>query len=82
MLSACIFLSRINSYWKKVLKIRYNDSNIIEKGFDIIPVYNENHLKTKVKSCAVNINANFGGNKIPRDCSKTICLSVIVINSV
>ena len=45
-------------------------------------MYNENHLKTKVKSCDSNINASFDGNKIPREGSIRVCISVIVIDSV
>ena len=45
-------------------------------------MYNENHLKTKVKSRDSNINASFYGKEIPGEGSITICLSVIVIESV
>ena len=40
--------------------------NITRKEFDSKPVYNEKHLKTKIKSYNGNINRNFHNNKIPK----------------
>ena len=56
--------------------------NIIKKGFDNGPVYNEKYLKTKKNSYDGKINTNFHGNKIPKEGSRCICLSVILNNSV
>ena len=52
------------------------------KEFDSKPVYNEKYLKTKTKSCNRKINTNFLKNKIPKEDSQCICLSVILIYSV
>ena len=45
-------------------------------------MYNEKHLKTKIKSYNGKIIANFQNNEIPKESSKFICLSVILIDSV
>ena len=56
--------------------------NSIKRKFDSEPVYNEKYLKAKIKSCKEKINTNFHDNKIPKNSSQFICLSVILINSV
>ena len=56
-------------------------SNSIEKGFDSEPVYNEKYLKPKTKSSEGKISTNFYGNKMPKEVSQCICLSVILICS-
>ena len=53
----------------------------VKKEFDSKPVYNEKFLKAKIKSYNGKINTSFHNNKIPRDGSQVICLSVILINS-
>ena len=40
------------------------------------------NLKTKIKSYNEKINTNFPDNKIPKEGSQFICLSVIFIDSV
>ena len=52
------------------------------KGFDNGPVYNEKYLKTKVKSYEEKISANFHNNKIPKEGSQCVYLSVVLINYV
>ena len=56
--------------------------NSIKKEFDSHPVYNENYLTTKIKSFNRKIIKNFRNNKIPRNDSQCICLSVNLINYV
>ena len=68
-------LQKYNEIWEKV-------RNSTEKEFNSEPVYNEKYLKTKIKSYNGKINANFHNNKIPKEGSQCICLSVILINSV
>ena len=55
---------------------------IVSKKCDREPVYNEKYLKVKIKSFNVKINTNFHNNKIPKEGSQFICLSVILIDSV
>ena len=68
-------LKQHNKIWKNV-------KNTIYKEFDSDPVYNKKYLKTKMKSYNGKINTNFHNNKIPKEGSQCICLSVILINSV
>ena len=56
--------------------------NGIKEEFDNKPLYNEKCLKAKIKSYNGKINTNFPINKIPREGSQFICLSVILIDSV
>ena len=51
--------------------------NSIKKEFDSEPVYNEKCLKAKKISYNGKITTNFHNNKIPKEDSKFICLSVI-----
>ena len=76
----------INKYMPFLIKNEetYNEicdkvSNTIEKGFDSDPVYNEKYLKPKTKSSEGKISKNFYGNKMPKEGSQCICLSVILI---
>ena len=57
-------------------------SNVIQKGFDSEPVYNEKYLKTKVKFYNGKINTNFPDNEIPKSGSHWVYLSVILMDSV
>ena len=68
-------LEKYNEIWKKV-------KNSLKKEFNSKPVHNEKYLKPKIKSYNGKINTNFHNNKIPRESSKFICLSVILIDSV
>ena len=69
-------LDKYKEIWKKKV------SNITKKEIDSKPVYNEKHLKTKIKSYDGKINTNFYKNKILREGSQWICLSAILIESV
>ena len=52
--------------------------NILKKEFDSEPVYNEKYLKAKIKSYYGKINTNVQNNKILKEGTKCICLSVIL----
>ena len=67
-------LEKYNEIWEKV-------KSSIKKEFDSEPVYNEQYLKTKIKSYKVKINTNFHNNKIPKEGSQSICLLVILNDS-
>ena len=62
-------------------KICYTFNNDIEKGFDNEPVYNEKYIKTKIKSYEGKIHSNIQVDKIPKECSQSICASVKFIYS-
>ena len=57
-------------------------SNIIKKEFDSKSVCNEKYMKTKTKSYNEKINTNFQNNKISKEGSQCICLSLVLIDSV
>ena len=62
---------KYNEIWNKI-------SNSIIKGFDSEPVYNGKYLKTKIKSYEGKINTSFHGDKIPKEGSQCIYLSIIL----
>ena len=65
----------------KTYKIWKKFKNTMDKTFDSDPVYNEKYLKAKIKSYNGKITTNFHNNKIPKEGSQCICLSVLLINS-
>ena len=52
--------------------------NILKKEFDSEPVYNEKYLKAKIKSYYGKINTNIQNNKVLKEGTQCICLSVIL----
>ena len=68
------FLVQDNKLLEKYNEIREKVSNIIKKGFDGEPVYNDKYLKNKIKSCKGKVNTNFHSDKIPKESSNCICL--------
>ena len=68
------FLVQDNKLLEKYNEIREKVSNIIKKGFDGEPVYNDKYLKNKIKSCKGKFNTNFHSDKIPKESSNCICL--------
>ena len=52
-------LKAYNKLWDQV-------SNIMQKGFDREPEYNEKYLKTKIKFYEGKINTNFHDNGVPK----------------
>ena len=68
-------LKQYSQTWKKV-------RSIIRKKIGSKLLYNEKYLKTKTKSYNGKINTNFYNDKIPKEGSQCICLSVILIDSV
>ena len=68
-------LEKYNEIWKKV-------SSIIEKEFDSNSVYSEKYIKTKTKVYNKKINTDFLGNKMWKEGSEYICLSVFLLGSV
>ena len=74
------FLIKDDELLEKYNEIWENVRNSLKKEFDNEPVYNEKYLKAKIKSCNGKINTNFHNNKIPKEGSQLICLSVILID--
>ena len=76
------FLIKDDELLKKYNKIWKNVKNTIDKEFNSDLVYSEKYLKAKIKSYNRKINTNFHDNKIPKELSQCIWLSVIFIGSV
>ena len=70
------------NYWKITMKFWKKVKNSLKKDFYSEPVYNEKYLKAEIKSYNGKINTNLHDNKIPKESSQFICLSVILIGSV
>ena len=68
------FLEKYYEIWDRV-------SNSITNGFDSEPVYNEKYLGTKIQFYERKLITNFHGDKVPKEGSQCICLSVILIDS-
>ena len=64
------------------MKLGKKSATLSKKLFESKPAYNEKYLKIKIKFYNRKMNTNFHNNKIPKECSKCICLSVILIDSV
>ena len=76
------FFIKNDGLLEKYTEIWDNVSNSIKKGFGSQLVYNEKHLQTKIKSYERNITTYFLDDRIPKEGSYCICLSVILIDSV
>ena len=81
-LNICFFLIKNNELLENYNEIWDKVSKVIKKGFDSEFVYNDKYLKTKVEPYEGKINTNFHDDKVPREGSQYICLSVILIDSV
>ena len=65
---------------KKCNRISVKVKCIIKKDLDSKHVYNEKYLKSKVKFYNGKSNPFSRANKIPRECSQYMWLSVIIID--
>ena len=68
-------LEKYNEFWDKV-------SDATRKEFDSNLVYNKKYLRAKIRSYSGNINTNVHNNKMPKEDSQSICLLVILTDSV
>ena len=68
-------LEKYKEIWDKV-------RNKIKKEFDREPDNNEKYLKTKIEYYKGKLNTIFHGDKLPKEVSQYICLSVIIIDFV
>ena len=70
------------NYWKNKMKFGKKLKAVSKENFIVEPVYNDKYLKAEIKSYNGKINTNFLDNKITKEGSNFICLSVILIDSV
>ena len=71
----------------KKLLTKYNEIldkiiNLLKKGFDSEPFYDNKYIKRELKMYNTKIYTNFEGNKIPEEGMHCACLSVILLDSV
>ena len=76
------FLIKDDGLLEKYNKVWNTVSSSMKKVFDSEPWYNGNYLKNEIKSYKGKINATFHSDKVPKEGSQCICLSVILIDSV
>ena len=65
------------NYQKNTTKFGKKVKNRLKKEFVGEPVCNKKYLEAKIKSYNGKINTNFHDNKIAKEGSQFICLSVI-----
>ena len=68
-------LEKYNEIWNKIKKT----FNI---KFHSMPVYDEKHIKTKVKEFNGVVKTNILGDEIPKENVHYVCIACITINSV
>lgn len=65
-LNICLFLIKNEKFLRARNRVCDKNSNIMQEGFDIEPVCNEECLKAKLKSYDGKMNTNFRDNGVPR----------------
>ena len=83
----CVMLPKMSTYRRDFDVTKYMSvlikngkfSNYINKEFDREPIYKEKYRRAEVKSCEGKISTNFHGDKVLKEGSPCICLSVILI---
>ena len=65
--------------WKNAIKSWIKPVVILIKGFDSEPLYNEKYLKANINSYGSKININFYDDRIPKESSHFICISIILL---
>ena len=74
------FLERYTAIWEKI-------NNLVNKKFDSDPIYNNNYINTKIRSCNNDIKTNFRNinnknNKLPEKNKPYKCVSLISSDSI
>ena len=81
-LSNVSFLIKDGKLLEKYKEILGKFEKSLKKEFATEPMYNKKYLKAKIKSYNGKINTNFHDNKIQKEDSQFLSLSVILIDSV
>ena len=76
------FLIKNDEFLEKYNEIWDNFNNTIKKEFHRELVYNEKYIRTRIKFSEGKLNTNFHDNKMPKEESQCISLSVIFVDSV
>ena len=75
------FLIKYNKLLWKYIEVWDKLSKFIKNRFGSEFLYNEKYLKTKVTFYEGKINTNFHNDKMLKECSHCICVSVVLIDS-
>ena len=75
------FLIKDDELLEKYNEVQEKVKNNLKKEFNSEPVFDEKYLKAEIKFYNGKINRNFHNNKIRKERSQFICLSVILIGS-
>ena len=67
---------KYNEIWNKIKKL------LNSAKFSSEPIYNDQYIKTKVKSFSEVIKTLFNGNEIPKERIKYLCIPCISVGSV
>ena len=78
----CVFLIKDNKLLEKDNEIWDNVSNSIKNDLIVTLYKMKNIKKIKIKFYGGNVNTNFHNDKMPKEGSHCICLSVILIDFV
>ena len=80
------FLANDKEFLRKYTKLWGKIKDLIGKKFDSEPIYNDNYIKTKIKSYNNDIITNFrhesNNIKVPKEDCSYKCLSLISLDSV
>ena len=80
------FLANDKEFFKKYTKLWGKVKDLIGKTFDSEPIYNDNYIKTKIKSYNNDIRTIFSdesnSRKVPKENCSYKCLSLISLESV
>ena len=80
------FLANDKEFLRKYTKLWGKVKDLIGKKFDSEPIYNDNYIKTKIKSYNNDIITNFrhesNNIKVPKEDCSYKCLSLISLDSV
>ena len=71
-----------NKLLKKYIQIRKKVKSLLNIKFDSELVYSDNdkYIKTKIKIYDNSVNANFPGEKVPKENGSYKCLSIIMLH--
>ena len=80
-LNICVFGQKMMNYWKNRIKFGKKLKIVSKKNLIVNQYTTQKYVKAKIKYYNGKINTDFHNNKIAKESSQFICLSVILIDS-
>ena len=80
-LNICVFGQKMMNYWKNRIKFGKKLKIVSKKNLIVNQYTTQKYVKAKIKYYNGKINTDFDNNKIAKESSQFICLSVILIDS-